>query len=335
MSTLPRARTRPVRATRTALDGAVRAVHSGLATVRDATTALAYGVRDAHRMYFPVVATGTRTPADKGLPVCDLEVVTSRDHVRLRGWLVPGRGPHTVVVAHGMSRDKSMAIDHIRLLHDAGHHVVAIDMRNHGHSGRRLVWWHMADRFTRDLADVLHVVRRHPRLRGGRVAVLAFCFSTWPAVHLLSHTDATVDALICDSGPMADIGAGMAHIGGLRRASLPEPLQRRRIFACYRSAFRFASERMLMVDGWPPEPTAVHPPMLFIAGGIDPVMPPGAVLPVAGRFRASERWVAPNSQHMNAVRLDRQDYRERVTDFLDRAFAGTPAAAAARELDRG
>jgi pimeloyl-ACP methyl ester carboxylesterase len=114
-----------------------RPIRTALAAMTGALAAVARGAEDAYQIYHPVTTPSSRHPSDKGISVRDLELVTSRDNIRLHGWVAPGRGPHTVVIAHGTGRDKAMVIDHIRLLHGAGHHVVAVDLRNHGRSGAR------------------------------------------------------------------------------------------------------------------------------------------------------------------------------------------------------
>ncbi|MBM7810375.1 alpha/beta hydrolase [Saccharothrix algeriensis] len=292
------------------------------ATARAWWSALRLGVQDAYRVYHPPAGKPGRTPQQKGLVAEPVHVVTSRDRVRLDGWFVPGDGPHTVVVCHGMGRTKNAVLDHVKLLHEAGHHVLAYDLRNHGASGHDGKVTRMADRFTGDLRDVLRFVAADPRMNRGKLAVLAFSFSTWPAVYALQGGGPPVAAIVCDSGPMHDIPGGFRHFTSLRRASLPEPLRRPGAFALYRKAFTLCGTRMLAVRGWPPPLPSVATRMLFIGGANDPVVPASQVMRVAAEYPAARRWVAPQAQHINAVRLDRDEYRERVTAFLAEAFGG-------------
>ncbi|GGQ06459.1 alpha/beta hydrolase [Streptosporangium pseudovulgare] len=293
---------------------------AALTAARTWWPAIRLGVQDAHRVYHPPPGRPGRTPAHKGMAMRPVSVTTSRDAVRLDGWFVPGDGPHTVVVCHGMGRTRSAVLDHIRLLHDAGHHVFAYDLRNHGGSSSDRRLGRMASRFTSDLRDVLAAVAADAEMGEGRLAVLAFSFSTWPAVYALKGKGPEVAAVICDSGPMYDIPSGFRHFASLRWGTLGEEWKRPGAYGLYRFAFTLAGTRMLAVRNWPPPLPGVRTRLMFIAGANDPVVPAGQVMRVARRYPGAERWVAPEAQHMNAVRLDREEYRERVVGFLSRAF---------------
>ena len=285
-------------------------------------SAVRLAVHDAYRIYHPASAKPGRTPEQKGMPMRPVHLTTSRDGVRLAGWFVPGTGPHTVVVCHGMGRTKSAVLDHIRLLHDAGHHVFAYDLRNHGASGADGRLGRMATRFTRDLHDVLTHLAADPETGGGKLAVLALSFSTWPAVEVLRLPGPEVAAVICDSGPMYDIPAGFRHFAGLRWSTLPEGRRWPGARLLYRTAFALAGTRMLGSIDWPPRLLGRRTRMLFIVGAQDPVVPVEQVRRVARCYPDAEFWVAPAAQHMNAVRLEREEYRARVLGLLAEAFGG-------------
>lgn len=283
-------------------------------------TALGTAARHAFEVYHPPAGKPGRTPADKGLPQREFTLTTSRDGIALHGWAVPGAGPDTVVLCHGMGRTKSSTLAHIQLLHRAGWHVVAYDMRNHGESGRDRRLTRMADRYTDDLADVLRWVHADPQLGGGQVALVGFSFSTWVCLNVLRRIGHPVAAVVCDSGPMYDIGAGLRHFATLRRGTLPAELTEGLPAALYRRAFGLIGQAMLVVREWPPDLRAVPTRLMFVAGGQDAVVPPAQIAPVAARYPDAVSWTAPNALHMNAIRFDAADYRERVLGFLTEAF---------------
>jgi dienelactone hydrolase len=131
-----------------------------------------------------------RTPGDVGL---DYEDVTLRstDDVELRGWFIPGKraapggaGP-AVVFVHGwlwnrlgnvsghvpfIDRDVDF-LPATRALHDAGYHVLLMDLSNHGESGTRVpltfgVWE------ARDYRGAVTYLRSRPDVDGDRIGAL-------------------------------------------------------------------------------------------------------------------------------------------------------------------
>lgn len=298
-----------------------------LSAWKAAAAAVPLAARHAYELYHPPQAKPGRTPLSKGLPLRGLRLTTSRDAIPLSGWVVPGAGPHTVVVCHGMGRTMSSTLGHIEMLHRAGWHVVAYDLRNHGDSGRDRAFGSMADRYTGDLADVLRWVRADPELGGGEVALYAFSFSTWVALSVLARLDRPAAALVCDSGPMFDIGAGLQHFARVRRPALPAAQREGTGHAVYRSCFGALCRRMLAVRNWPPDLSGTPTRLMFVAGGQDPLVPESQIAPVADRYPRAERWTAPNALHMSALRFDREEYEERVLAFLTGAFAAHPTTA--------
>ncbi|WP_340557496.1 alpha/beta hydrolase [Streptomyces sp. GSL17-111] len=292
-----------------------------------------HGARHAYELYHPPQSRVGRTPENKGLPMRRMRVTTTLDRLTLEAWVIPGDGPHTVVICHGVERSRSSTLSHIEMLHRAGYHVVAYDMRNHGESGGDRRFSRMARRYTSDLRDVLREVAADPEVGGGGLAVLGFSFSAWPSLQVLSVPDApALSAVICDSGPMHDIPAGLAGFADLRRGGLPEHLRRRAAFTAYRRVFRTLAFHMLAVRNWPPDMTGVPTRLMFVAGAEDPVVSAAQVGKVARTLPGAHLWVAPTAMHMNAIRFDRQEYRTQVLDFLADAF--TAGAGASRPRDR-
>ncbi|MDT3399151.1 alpha/beta fold hydrolase [Streptomyces sp. B1866] len=292
-----------------------------------ALAAAAYGAAHAYQVYHPPLPAGrARTPAARGLPVRTRTVTASRDGIPLRAWVVPGAGPHTVVVCHGMGRTKATVLGHIELLHRAGHHVVAYDLRNHGESGRDRAWRDMGERFTRDLEDVLAAVAADPALAGGSLAVLGFSFSTWPALVAAARSRVPVAAVVAEGGPGFDVAGGFGHFAALRGRTLPAALLTPRSLAAYQRAFRRAALRMLGAAGWPPDPGSVPARVMFIAGAHDAVVRPAEVERTARHYPGAEFWVAPNATHLSGLRFDTAEYERRVLGFLAEAFEAAGAA---------
>lgn len=78
------------------------------------------------------------TPLDIGLVYEDVTVTTT-DGVRISGWYLPGHTSKAVVLVHGIWGNKQQLFLAAIMLVEAGYHVLAIDLRGHGHSeGERL-----------------------------------------------------------------------------------------------------------------------------------------------------------------------------------------------------
>jgi fermentation-respiration switch protein FrsA (DUF1100 family) len=74
------------------------------------------------------------TPADLGLAYSDVWFQTD-DHVRLHGWLVPGRHPLTLLWFHGNAGNISHRLDNLREIHHRlGIGVFIFDYRGYGRS---------------------------------------------------------------------------------------------------------------------------------------------------------------------------------------------------------
>lgn len=298
------------RSRRTPLLAAVRARgRSGLDTV----TAVGYGAVLAWRVYHPPREPVTATPADEQLTSENWSWRTTRDGVPVRGWFVPGRGPGAVVVCHGMGRTRASVLPHVRRLHEAGFSVLAYDLRNHGVSGGDWRSWDMAERYTADLLDAVGHVRADPRVPG-RVGVLAFSFSTWPAVHATRRAQAGIDAVVCESGPVADIGSSFGRLAALRALTLPRLRRTPLAESVFVATARLAGLGMLAVRGWPP--TADGCPLLLVGGGRDRILPGDTVADLARSLPGTRSWTVPRATHVRALNADPAGWDDVVVGFL-------------------
>ena len=138
------------------------------------------------------------TPAEHGLRFEDV-TFPSEDGTPLEGWLVPADGADTVVILNHprfFSRSglpshlepwRSMNADtgndfevnlvpDIAILHEAGYHVLAYDLRNFGLSGAANGGLTTSGRFeSRDVIGSLRYVRSRPGLRDANIALFSRC----------------------------------------------------------------------------------------------------------------------------------------------------------------
>jgi len=83
----------------------------------------------------------TASPADVGLEFSEVSIPVEDEGLVLSGWWMPARDAKSVVLfVHGANANKEdfyfRALDFYAELVEAGHHVLAIDLRNHGASDR-------------------------------------------------------------------------------------------------------------------------------------------------------------------------------------------------------
>lgn len=150
-----------------------------------------------------------RTPADVGLDYDDVEFAAA-DGVALRGWFLPagpGPGP-AVVVVHGWlwNRLGNVAgrvpftdrdVDFLpaaRTLHDAGIHVLLMDLSNHGESGSRLpVTFGLRE--WQDVVAAVELLRARADVDPARVGVLGCSMGGNSAIYAAAECG-TVKAIL-------------------------------------------------------------------------------------------------------------------------------------------
>jgi pimeloyl-ACP methyl ester carboxylesterase len=305
-------------------------------TVLPILAAVCFGAVGAWRVYHPRRRPQQQTPESVGMRA-ERVTVPGREagDPPLAAWFIPSpTGRDTVVLTHGISRDKTGVLHHAAMLHAAGYHVFAFDLRNHGESGNDGLLRGQAARYIADFRRVVAYLRQRADLEAGRLAFFAFSFSTWPAVQMANVDSAVVRAVICDSGPAIDGGAALKRLLDSRRGSLPLPLRGPILYWALALTLRALAHQILSPTPYPPEIVDRGVRLLFIAGEADPLLPPDAVREIAERYPWSAFWVAPQAPHIQAFRVAPREYTERVTAVLSEAFAGdavggAPSTAAA------
>jgi pimeloyl-ACP methyl ester carboxylesterase len=138
------------------------------------------------------------TPAEHGLHFEDV-TFPSEDGTPLEGWLVPADGADTIVIVNhprffsrsglpshlepwrSMNADTGNDIEvnlvpDIAILHDAGYHVLAYDLRNFGLSGAANGGLTTSGRLeSRDVIGSLRYIRSRPGLRDAKIALFSRC----------------------------------------------------------------------------------------------------------------------------------------------------------------
>ncbi len=236
--------------------------------------------------------------------------LTTADGLRIAGWYLPA-GPRAPVVLHhhfGATRHDYLPL--ARMLREAGHPVLLIDGRSHGHSDRgETLGLALAQR----PEDVIAAATWLRRRRGHR-AFHGYGFSMGAAVVLIGASRCPgLCSLVLDSGPVVHLAAACRGLIDVRLADEPAELRRiaaRRLYLDglgwrYRLDLIAAAERMPEV------------PALILHGERDRVLPPSETARLRQVLRGPcERVVFPRSPHVLAWAQHRARYRARVLEFL-------------------
>lgn len=274
------------------------------------------GVGIAWRVYHPAPRPLGDTPESLDLKYETWNWRTHRDRIDIEGWFVEGTGPDAVLVQHGVGRSRSETLAHVEMLHRAGYHVLTVDMRNHGASGRCRSVTAMSSRYTSDLLDALSQLRSDPRVSGA-IGCLTMSFSTWPAISAGATTEADrlgLRAIACDSGPVIDIRRAIARFAtalAYRDERVSTPAARRVIGAVAPAA----AALILAVGRWPRSGCKL--PVLLVAGGRDRLLPADEVTAMAPYLPDVRTWVARRATHLGAIKSDPVGYCQNVVGFFD------------------
>jgi uncharacterized protein len=288
-----------------------------------------YATRAAWRTYRPPRPKNKRTPADLNMPCETLSFPALDGGAQLSGWLIPApaatRRCHTVVLCHQLGAHKGFGLSHAQFYHRAGFDVIAFDLRNHGDSGYDPGIGAMSRRFTNDVRSAVRTARDHIALKGNKISVHAFSFSTFPALVAGIDVDCPgIDSVILDSGPTLspkNIARGFFDTFGARL--LPRILRLPMIYPVFRELYTAAVIMMLATD-WPSCLRGASVPSLFIAGENDTVASPAHVAPVVGLVTHGTLVVIPGAGHLATLRSDRQLYVRTVLGFLSRQSEAVP-----------
>lgn len=272
----------------------------------------------AYRIFHPPRKHNRREPKT-GLALQELRLA-STDGVALSAFLVRPAVPRaTVVICHEWGAHKATKLKYAEMVVEYGCAVLLFDLRNHGDSDSDSAWGDMSRRYTDDLAAAVRTVRADPELGCSPVIVLAFSFSTFPAVHGLAHRpDAAGDALILDSGPVFDehdiTDRFMTQFG----ATLFPGWLHGPIFFPLAKRLSVALVGHLLCVEWPAAADRLGRPMLLFCGSVDRIAVEPQIRAFADRLSDVTVHTMPECPHLLAFKLAPEQYRQAVLDFIDR-----------------
>ena len=232
---------------------------------------------------------------------------------QIRGWFLPGRAGHgVIVIMHGVRACRLDMIDRARFLSAAGYSVLLFDFQAHGESpGRQITFGYLESRDARAAVDFAR--SRAPREKIGVIGV-----SMGGADVTLADPPLTVDALVLEQVyPVLHDAIGdriSMRLGDWSRVLTP--------LLSWQLGPRLGigAEKLRPIDHVRNLPSA----KLFVGGSADRHT---TAAELETMFEAAaapkELWIVPGAQHVDLSRFARPEYKNRVFGFFAQAF-GSP-----------
>ncbi len=273
------------------------------------------------------------SPASLGLEYTDITFRSAGDRLTLSGWLVrPDRTqadtaiPWVVLVhGHGAHRadPETGALALTRDLVRAGYGVFLFDLRGCGISPARPASAGYHEQ--RDLLGALHYLEALG-VRKSNIGVLGF--SLGGAVALLACADGDEAAAVIADSPFADLELRVSQsmVGNLMPLKVFEPGMRLMSRLLYGIDIRSVSPMRAI--------SRADLPVLLIHGERDEMVPMVhfRLLSRAVESGVGETWLVDGAGHVEAYRLNSEEYLRRVVAFLHKHLESAPAPASAASL---
>ncbi len=275
--------------------------------------------KSSGQLIYPPRRAPISAPADYGLKAENISF-RSKDGPELRGWWIPTALPAkgTIVQSHGYTGDCSPDLAYAPLLNSAGYNVCLFDYRGHGSSDGNYTSLVYFER--RDLLAALEFLRSRGVTRvgligfsmGGAIALATAPLSPMVVGVISDCTFGELKAILQNAAVRRGVPGLLSHpLGWIVM-----------LFACVRLRTNlFASDPIRWVAKISPRP------VLVMHGEDDEDIP---VEQAFRLFRAAqepkELWIVPGAKHRRIEEVAGQDYRRRVIEFFDQAFAAAPPA---------
>lgn len=259
----------------------------------------------------PVRQTHLDLPPEIEWPLQDI-TLTTRDSLRLSAWYVPGSKSEAIILVHGIHANRLALLPQAIMLHEAGYHLLLLDLRGHGLSeGNFVTYGHREALDVQAAADYL---------------------MTRPSVER-----------------MGIIGTSMGGAAVVRAAALDPRLEAIVIESSYSSlpdAVEDAFDDLSVFPRWPFAPLLIalaeqrvgveinqvdsarelsemQPrPLLIIHGQNDQLFPPDhAQRLYAAAHEPKTLWIIDTLGHDNPALNQGAIYQQRLLTFFESAFA--------------
>jgi fermentation-respiration switch protein FrsA (DUF1100 family) len=247
---------------------------------------------------------------DLGLPFEDVEF-PAVDGKILRGWFVPGRTDASValVTVHGIRADRRNYLPQLSMFHGLGYPVLLFDCRNHGGSDGDGGGPTLGVQESRDVSSAVQFLKERGFLR---IVAIGESQGAASAILAAGH-DRNIDGVIASSSfaTFADLlnAAGRLYglpkwLGSLTVNVATWRLNARKVGTPLEAISRISPRPILLIHG--------------IEDGLIAYGASQALFDHAGQPKSL--WLVPAADHAGTQRKYPEEYRRRVTGFLQQYF---------------
>src|SRR3972149_2092395 len=237
----------------------------------------------------------------------------STDGVRLKGWFIKGSGEGrlpTIIVCHGLGANRSDFTELSAGLSRDGYNVLIFDFRGHGESEKKASSFGYLEQ--KDLLGALKYLKTRDDVDIEKIG--AYGFSMGGAVAILTAAKThEIKAVISDSSYTSLKEQGKRLFAG---SAHPSFLCLKPLVWMYEVFFRIDADDISPVSrigGISPRG------IMVIGGGADEQMPSSDAMRLfAGAKAPKEIWLIPGAVHGGTVYMAGDEYRKRISKFLDR-----------------
>ena len=247
--------------------------------------------------------------------------IPSFDSTRLYGWWMgAGQKAATVVVLHGVKKNRTDVMRAALVLRRAGLNVLLFDGRGHGNSEGRYVTYGFYER--RDVESAIEWLVKEKKIDGSRVGLAGESMGAAIALQVAAHNP-RIRAVWADS-PFASLRRiteeFVRRITGLPGAVLNPVLWTSIQVASYRGKFDVYSVDPLALAG------KIGCPVYLVHGTGDELISTAHSENIYEALGGEKKiWFVEGARHARSIRHARREYSERLSEFFTERLNGQSA----------